>query len=102
MNLIDVLVLTVASLTVAGPGVGAIDLKASVDEGTRWIIGVRQRLHQKPELGMQEFETSSTLRLHMDQMRIPYKYASFSSASQVNPCATLRHVCCKKRPGSKA
>lgn len=74
MNLVC-LVFIAVSLVLMGPCVRAIDLQEKVDEGTRWIIGVRQKLHQYPELGFKEIETSRTLRLHMDQLRIPYKYA---------------------------
>lgn len=75
--------LLVASLALSGPTVvGAIDLAASVQEGTRWIKGVRQKLHQYPELGFKEIDTSTTLRLHMDQLDIPYTYAPLSMHRQ--------------------
>lgn len=51
------------------------DIRGAVIEGTRWIVGVRQKLHQFPELGFKEVDTSKTLRMHMDQMGIKYKCA---------------------------
>ncbi|GLU09995.1 hypothetical protein SLE2022_268260 [Rubroshorea leprosula] len=39
-----------------------------------WMIGIRRNLHENPELGFQEFETSKLIRTELDQMGIPYKY----------------------------
>ncbi|OMO91584.1 Peptidase M20 [Corchorus olitorius] len=39
-----------------------------------WIIGIRRKIHEKPELGYEEFETSKLIRAELDQMGIPYKY----------------------------
>ena len=57
------------------------DIPASIEEGRRWIVGVRQKLHQKPELGFKEIETSAALRFHMDQMGIPYKCAPVGASA---------------------
>lgn len=61
------------------------DIAASIEEGRRWIVGVRQKLHQKPELGFKEIETSADLRFHMDQMDIPYKCAPLVRAQYAKP-----------------
>lgn len=39
-----------------------------------WIVGIRRKIHEKPELGFEEFETSKLIREELDKMGIPYKY----------------------------
>ncbi|CAA2959191.1 IAA-amino acid hydrolase ILR1-like 4 [Olea europaea subsp. europaea] len=39
-----------------------------------WMVGVRRRLHENPELGYEEFETSKLIREELDKMGISYKY----------------------------
>jgi IAA-amino acid hydrolase len=39
-----------------------------------WMVGVRRKLHENPELGFEEFETSKLIRDELDKMGIPYKY----------------------------
>ncbi|EYU21408.1 hypothetical protein ABFS82_09G114600 [Erythranthe guttata] len=39
-----------------------------------WMVGVRRKIHENPELGYEEFETSKLIRQELDQMGIPYKY----------------------------
>lgn len=39
-----------------------------------WIVGIRRKLHENPELGYEEFETSKLIREELDKMGIPYKY----------------------------
>ncbi|KAF7135487.1 hypothetical protein RHSIM_Rhsim08G0230400 [Rhododendron simsii] len=39
-----------------------------------WIVGVRRKIHENPELGYEEFETSKLIRSELDKMGIPYKY----------------------------
>lgn len=39
-----------------------------------WMVNIRRRLHENPELGFQEFETSKLIRAKLDEMGIKYKY----------------------------
>ncbi|KAL3631969.1 IAA-amino acid hydrolase ILR1-like 4 [Castilleja foliolosa] len=39
-----------------------------------WIVGIRRKIHENPELGYQEFETSKLIRDELDKMGISYKF----------------------------
>ena len=39
-----------------------------------WMVGIRRKIHENPELGYEEFETSKLMRQELDKMGIPYKY----------------------------
>ncbi|XVF86767.1 hypothetical protein PTKIN_Ptkin18bG0069300 [Pterospermum kingtungense] len=39
-----------------------------------WMVGIRRKIHENPELGYEEFETSKLIRQELDKMGIPYKY----------------------------
>ena len=39
-----------------------------------WMVGIRRKIHENPELGYEEFETSKLVREELDKMGIPYKY----------------------------
>lgn len=39
-----------------------------------WMIKIRRKIHENPELGYQEFETSELIRSELDKMGIPYKH----------------------------
>ena len=39
-----------------------------------WMVSVRRKIHEHPELGYEEFETSKLIRQELDKMGIPYKY----------------------------
>lgn len=39
-----------------------------------WMVGIRRTIHENPELGYEEFETSKLIRTELDKMGIPYKY----------------------------
>lgn len=39
-----------------------------------WMVNIRRTLHETPELGFEEFETSKLIRTELDKMGIPYKH----------------------------
>ncbi|KAM7509631.1 hypothetical protein LguiA_020084 [Lonicera macranthoides] len=39
-----------------------------------WMVSIRRRIHEYPELCFEEFETSKLIRTELDKMGIPYKY----------------------------
>ncbi|KAF2301997.1 hypothetical protein GH714_031202 [Hevea brasiliensis] len=47
---------------------------AKKEELVNWMVGVRRKIHENPELGYEEFETSKLIRAELDKMGIKYKY----------------------------
>jgi hypothetical protein len=39
-----------------------------------WMVGIRRKIHENPELGFEEFETSKLIRAELDQMGVSYKH----------------------------
>lgn len=39
-----------------------------------WMVSIRRTIHENPELGFEEFETSKLIITELDKMGIPYKY----------------------------
>ncbi|KAL1811308.1 hypothetical protein DCAR_0623431 [Daucus carota subsp. sativus] len=39
-----------------------------------WMVRIRRKIHENPELGYQEFETSKLIRDELDRLGIQYKY----------------------------
>ncbi|XP_071692003.1 IAA-amino acid hydrolase ILR1-like 4 isoform X1 [Rutidosis leptorrhynchoides] len=47
---------------------------AKKDEVFNWMVGIRRKIHENPELGYQEFETSKLVRQELDKLGVSYKY----------------------------
>ncbi|WJZ97843.1 hypothetical protein VitviT2T_016417 [Vitis vinifera] len=43
-------------------------------EISEWMVGIRRIIHENPELGFEEFETSKLIRTELDKMDIPYRF----------------------------
>lgn len=39
-----------------------------------WMVGIRRKIHENPELGFEVFETSKLIRAELDQMGVTYKH----------------------------
>ncbi|XP_061350389.1 IAA-amino acid hydrolase ILR1-like 4 [Gastrolobium bilobum] len=39
-----------------------------------WMVEIRRKIHENPELGYEEFETSELIRAELDKLGIAYKY----------------------------
>ncbi|WOG89352.1 hypothetical protein DCAR_0208590 [Daucus carota subsp. sativus] len=39
-----------------------------------WMVSIRRKIHENPELGYEEFETSKLIRAELDKMGIKYRY----------------------------
>ncbi|XP_074285768.1 IAA-amino acid hydrolase ILR1-like 4 [Silene latifolia] len=39
-----------------------------------WMVNIRRRLHENPELGFEEFETSKLIRKELEKLSIDYRY----------------------------
>ncbi|RDX58106.1 IAA-amino acid hydrolase ILR1-like 4, partial [Mucuna pruriens] len=39
-----------------------------------WMVRIRRKIHENPELGYEEFETSKLIREELDNLGIPYKH----------------------------
>lgn len=47
---------------------------AKKSETFDWMVGIRRKIHENPELAYQEFETSKLIRQELDKMGISYKH----------------------------
>ncbi|XP_010535205.1 PREDICTED: IAA-amino acid hydrolase ILR1-like 4 [Tarenaya hassleriana] len=47
---------------------------AKRDEFFDWMVGIRRKIHENPELGYEEIETSKLIRAELDKMGVSYKY----------------------------
>lgn len=43
-------------------------------EFANWMVGIRRRIHENPELGLEEVETSKLIRNELDRMGVNYTY----------------------------
>ncbi|GAV80275.1 Peptidase_M20 domain-containing protein/M20_dimer domain-containing protein [Cephalotus follicularis] len=39
-----------------------------------WMVGIRRKIHENPELGYEEFKTSELIRAELDKMGVRYNY----------------------------
>ncbi|XP_004486800.1 IAA-amino acid hydrolase ILR1-like 4 [Cicer arietinum] len=39
-----------------------------------WMVDIRRKIHENPEMGYEEFETSELIRAKLDELGIPYKH----------------------------
>lgn len=39
-----------------------------------WMVNIRRKIHENPELGYEEFETSKLIRAELDKLGITYKH----------------------------
>ncbi|KAK3018445.1 hypothetical protein RJ639_004262 [Escallonia herrerae] len=49
-------------------------LATRIPEIVKWMVGIRRTIHENPELGFEEFETSKLIRAELDNLGIPYKH----------------------------
>lgn len=47
---------------------------ARTPEVWEYMVRIRRKLHEYPELGFEEFETSKLIRAELDEMGIPYRH----------------------------
>ncbi|KAK1416870.1 hypothetical protein QVD17_25987 [Tagetes erecta] len=47
---------------------------AKQDEFFSWMVGIRRKIHEHPELGYQEFETSQVIRQELDKLGVGYNH----------------------------
>jgi len=61
-----------------------------------WLQALRRKLHQKPELGFEEYETSALIRATLESLDVPYKYPIAKTGIMAwigdgnQPCVALR------------
>ena len=48
--------------------------RAKEKDFREWIVGIRRRIHENPELGYEEFMTSKLIRTELDGLGISYRH----------------------------
>ncbi|KAF1865866.1 hypothetical protein Lal_00023541 [Lupinus albus] len=57
-----------------------------------WMVKIRRKIHENPELGYEEFETSKVIKAELDKLGIPYRH------DQVALTAVIAFIGTKKSP----
>lgn len=52
----------------------AKEILSAAQQDKDWLISVRRRIHEYPELAFQEHNTSALIRRELDKLGIPYTY----------------------------
>ncbi|CAN8288262.1 unnamed protein product [Cochlearia groenlandica] len=67
-----------SSSSLTSNGLSQIPIKflslAKRDDFFDWMVKIRRRIHEKPELGYEEVETSKLVRTELDKIGVSYKY----------------------------
>ncbi|GLU21350.1 hypothetical protein SLE2022_374950 [Rubroshorea leprosula] len=50
------------------------ELLSSAQQDKDWLVSIRRKIHENPELGFQEHNTSALIRRELDKLGIPYTY----------------------------
>lgn len=52
----------------------AQEILSAAQKDKNWLVSIRRQIHENPELGFQEHNTSALLRRELDQLGISYSY----------------------------
>lgn len=52
----------------------AKQILSSAQKEKDWLVSIRRKIHENPELRFQEFNTSALIRSHLDELGISYEY----------------------------
>ncbi|RWW87627.1 hypothetical protein BHE74_00003531 [Ensete ventricosum] len=91
-----ILFLSLTPLASSTPDYDAEELLRSANEDKEWLVSVRRRIHEHPELRFQEHNTSALIRAQLERLGVPYSfpYAGTGVVAQVGsgepPVVALR------------
>lgn len=52
----------------------AIQILSSAQQDKDWLVGIRRQIHENPELGFEEHNTSALIRWELDRLGVSYTY----------------------------